>query len=95
MGKEKQMSDKETTCGKCPHLALGNMMGLKTAYCSFGRDDGDGPIVPHSSEIEGGVRGNPTIMTLWRIPLECKRPDEEVHKSAKQAKARHWVKLRV
>jgi len=84
---------KELTCGKCGHLAFGGIGGLVTAYCSFGRDDGDGPIVPHGSEIEGGVRGNPSIITLWRIPTSCQRPDDEVHKSDKQAKKSEWVKI--
>lgn len=67
------------TCGGCPNLAFGDMGGLKTAYCSHGRDDGDGPIVPHKSELEGKV-GGPSIVTLWRVPMECPRPDSEVKK---------------
>lgn len=87
--------EKETTCGKCKHLAFGDMMGLKSAYCSFGRDDGDGPIVPHHSEIVDNKRGNPSLITLWRVPEWCQRPGSEVIKSEKQAKKSEWITLTV
>lgn len=82
---------KETTCGRCEHLAFGDIAGLKTAYCSFGRDDGDGSIVPHSSELIDGKRGSPTKITLWRVPEWCERPDSEVTKSKDQAPRDLWV----
>lgn len=92
----KQMSEQQT-CGGCPHLAFGDIGGLKSAFCAFGRDDGDGPIVPHSAELEGGVRGGLTVLTLKRVPLECPRPDGEVHKRpiGAYAKKSQWATLRV
>lgn len=82
---------KPNTCGNCEHLAFGDMMGLKSAYCSFGRNDFDGPIVPHYAEFKDGKRGNPTVMKFWRIPKWCERPDSEVTKSDKKAKEPDWV----
>lgn len=82
---------KEVTCGNCKYLRFGDMMGLRTAFCAHGGNDSDGPIVPHKSKLKNGKRGGNTIITMWRIPEWCERPDIEVLKSTEMARESEWV----
>jgi hypothetical protein len=83
---------KESTCGNCPNLKFNTSTGLAVAYCSA--TDGEF-IVPHEGVLKDGKRGNPTMVTLWRIPSFCPRSDSEVLKSGRQAPRAEWIKREV
>lgn len=85
---------RSVTCAGCPHLRHGDFMGLAFAFCDFD-GTGNGPIVPHDATLESGKRGDATLVTLWRVPLECPRPDSEVDKRTTKAKPSEWVTVRV
>ena len=82
---------KESTCGNCKHVKFGNMGGLATAYCDALRQQF---IVPHQASLEHG-RGSDSLVTFWRVPNFCPRPDDEVLKSEEQVPATQWVHSKI
>ena len=75
---------KESTCGNCEHIQISYMCGTALAGCNL-----TGFVVPHTSELVNGNRGDDSIVTFTRIPLSCPREDTE--KSENSVKKKDFI----
>lgn len=80
-----ESDSRERTCAACPHLKVASLGACsKHAYCGV-----DEMIVPHAYDGEN----TPDLITLWRVPMSCSRPDTEVEKNENRIPKKDWVEI--